>query len=253
MKLLFAILFLFNLSATDSEEISQIRKAERDFDKRYKKIENGKANPNYTNRAIKHYLKAADTPEKMIGLLRSYEFKGSWTNVDEATAKRAYEKGIKVGKEAMAKYPNNAGIMYWYIANYSRWGDIISITEAASEGVLDEVKSICEKIISLDPSFNEGGALRLLGGIHLEAPYIPFVLTWPSDEKAQELLSRAYQIAPEHTANAYYYAKMLLNEGEGASAKSVLKKLIDSEPRSNYLLTDRKFINKGEELYREEF
>jgi len=253
MQSLATFLLLLFLSIPNVDEISQINKAERDFNRRYKQIENGKANPKYINKAIKHYKRAEKSPQQLIGLMRSYEFKGSWTNISQEAAKSCYEKAIEIGKAAMKTYPDNAGIHYWYIANYSRWGDLISITQAAKDGVLDEVKATCEKIISLDPNYHQAGALRLLGGIHLEAPNIPFVLTWPSDDEAQDLLSKAYDIAPQHSANAFYYAKMLLEQGQESSAKAVLIKLVNSTARDNYVLVDQKYLQKANDLYNEAF
>jgi hypothetical protein len=95
--------------------------------------------------------------------------------------------------------------------------------------------------------------LRLLDGLHLKAPNIPFLLTWPSEDKAQELLKRAYQIALEIAANTYYYILMLLNEAEREEAKLSLVEFINRTPREAYLLVDKKFINKGKDLYVEEF
>jgi len=253
MKIFFPFIFSIFLISPFNYQSSELAEAKKDFAKRYDKMADGMADPVYVDRAIAHYLKAEDSPEKYGGLLEAYEFKGSWTSVDDETARATYKKGIDIGEKAKEMYPNNVGILYWYIANFSRWGDLIPITDAADEGILDEVKKTCERIIELDPKYHEAGALRLLGGIHLKAPEIPFVLTWPSDEKAEEMLSEAYRIAPQHTANAYFYAKMLLNEDRDGEAKSVLAKLINKAPREMYVLVDEKYIGKGKELYDSEF
>jgi tetratricopeptide (TPR) repeat protein len=253
MKIFLPLIFLFTTIVPFNHQSSELEKAKKEFAKRYDKMSEGMADPIHVDKAIEYYLKAKDSPEKYAGLLEAYEFKGSWTSVDDETARATYKKGIDIGEKAKEMYPNDAGVLYWYIANFSRWGDLIPITEAADEGILDEVKTICEKVIELDPEYHQAGALRLLGGIHLKAPDIPFVLTWPSDEKAEEMLTKAYEIAPQHTANAYYYAKMLLNEDRDSEAKEVLIKLIKGAPREMYVLVDEKFIRKGKELYDSEF
>ena len=251
--LLSCLILLFSFIPNDDEVKSKMNRADRNFEKRFKSIENGKASSKFIDRAIKLYGKAPDSEEKYIGLLRSYEFKGSWTNISDEEATDIYKKAVELGRSIKDLYPNSAGVWYWYIANLSRWGDQVSITEAAKEGVLDEIKTVTEKIIGLDPSYQEAGALRLLGGIHLKAPNIPFVLTWPSDDEAKKLLSRAYEIAPQNAANTYYYSLMLINEEQHAKAKSTLEEFIKREAREDFLLADRKFIAKGKELYEEEF
>lgn len=80
-----------------------------------------------------------------------------------------------MAKEKSDEFPSNGAIAYWYAANYARWADLIDITEAAQEGVIDEIKKLAEKAIELDKKYNQAGALRLLGGMHLEVPkYLSF-------------------------------------------------------------------------------
>lgn len=252
MRIFLTILFT-SIFSTITLAQSNLERGNKFFDNRFDHIQGNKADHSNIDKAIDQYLKAEDSPEKYIALLQSYEFKGSWTNVTDEVAKETYNKGVELGERVKEKYPDNAAILYWYIANLSRWGDAVSIVEAAEDGILDKIKSVCEKIIELDPAYEEAGALRLLGGIHLKAPEIPFVLTWPSEDKAKELLNKAYDIAPENAANTYYYILMLLNEDKRSKAKSELKNFIHRTPRKDYLLADRKFINKGKELYAEEF
>ncbi len=150
-------------------------------------------------------------------------------------------------------YPENGAIAYWHVANYARWGDLLEITEAAQQGVLDKIKKLSEKAIELDQGYNQAGALRLLGGIHLEAPTIPLILDWPSNDEARRLLRKAYKIAPEHPANVFLYAKMLHITDKNKKSKKVFQELIKRDARENYVLVDQKYIKKGKEYFSNNF
>lgn len=236
--------FSFQLAAQDSH----FEKAEAYFKKRFEEVENGKAKSDNIDKAIAHYKKSDQKPEKYIGLLKSYEFKGSWTDISVEQSKAYYEKGIELGEEKIKIYPKSPGIAYWYVANYGRWGDLIDVVQAAQEGILDQTRDLANKVIDLDPTYHQAGALRLLGAIHLKAPSIPLVLTWPSNEEGKELLERAYDIAPENAANTYFYSKALIDLGHKDSAKKILDDLVSRDPRPEYLLPDIKYIEKGKEL-----
>lgn len=250
-KITFFISTLF-LSAKVLSQ-STLEKAEQYFEKRHETIEDGKANSNNIDQAISLFQKVNSEPEKTIGLLKSYEFKASWSAVSENDKRSLYEKALELAEEKSGDFPENGAIAYWYAANYARWADLIDITEAAQEGVIDKIKILAENAIKLDEKYNQAGALRLLGGIHLEVPAIPLILSWPSNEKAKKMLSKAYEIAPQHPANAFLYGKMLYQIDNKEKSKSILEELINRKERSNFLLVDKKYIEKGRKFYNANF
>lgn len=197
----------FNFHSSHSQK--NLNKAENYFKNRHEFIEGNKAKADNIEKAIQFYEKSKTEPKATIGLLKSYEFLASYTEMDENRKKATYKKAINLARRAEKKHPENAAIIYWHAANLARWGSLVDIIEAAQEGVLDELKKLTEKSIALNDQYNQGGALRLLGGMHLEAPNIPFVIDWPSNKTALFLLKKAYEIAPKHPANAYLYTKAL--------------------------------------------
>ncbi|ADR21587.1 hypothetical protein MATR_07820 [Marivirga tractuosa] len=250
-KITFFISILF--VSTNLFSQSKLEKAEQYFDNRHETIQNGKANRKNIDEAISLFQEVDSEPEKTIGLLKSYEFKASWTNVPENEKRSLYKKAIDLAEKKSREFPKNGAIAYWYAANYARWADLIDITEAAQEGVLDEIKKLAEKAIELDEKYNQAGALRLLGGMHLEVPNIPLILSWPSNAQAKKILRKAYRIAPQHPANVYLYAKMLHITKTSTRSKKVFEELIKKEPRSEYFLVDQKYIQKGREYFEENF
>ncbi|WP_340152203.1 tetratricopeptide repeat protein [uncultured Marivirga sp.] len=250
--ILLSIVFILSIELPVFSQ-SKLKAAEEYFSKKYNIIENGKANSQNIDRAIQLFGESTSEPDKTIGLLKSYEFKASWTEVSESEKRDLYEKAIALAKSKAGEYPNNGAIAYWYSANYARWANLIEITEAAQEGVLDKIKKLTERAIELDKKYNQAGALRLLGGLHMEAPSIPLILSWPSNEVAEKLLKKAYSIAPEHTANVYLYAKILHVIGKEKKAQRILKELTNRQAREQYFLVDKKYIQKGNELYTENY
>ncbi|SMG29898.1 hypothetical protein SAMN05661096_01919 [Marivirga sericea] len=248
--LLFVSILLSTVKALPQ---STLEKADQLFEERCEVIQDEKASSENIDKAINLYSQSTEEPERTIGLLKSYEFKASWTKVSEEEKRALYEKAIELAKTKSVQFPDNGAIAYWHVANYARWGDLIDITEAAQEGVIDEIKKLAEKAINLDKTYNQAGALRLLGGIHLEAPTIPLILTWPSNEKAKQLLTEAYRIAPQHPANAYLYAKMLHIVGNDKKSNTIFQELIEREERKHYFLVDQKYIQKGKDYYEENF
>lgn len=247
--ILISLFFASILLAQDE----QLQQAEAYFEKRFAEIVDGKASPDNINKAIEHYKKSNQEPEKYIGLLKSYEFKGSWTPLRPEQQKELYKKGIHLGEEKIKVYPQSAGIIYWYLANLGRWGNSIDIATAAEKGILNDIRDLSLKVIKLDPGYHQAGAMRLLGAIHLQAPPIPFVLPWPSKKTALDLLKRAYTIAPQNAANAYFYSKALIETDQESSARAILNRLAKKEPRPEFLLPDLKYIKKGQALLKSTF
>jgi hypothetical protein len=232
---------------------SNLEKAEQLFDRRSETIENNKADSENIDQAIEYFKQSNQEPERTIGLLKSYEYKASWTNTSQGQKKELYNSAIELAKNKSKGYPENGAIAYWHAANYARWADLIDITKAANEGVLDEIKRLSERAIELNENYNQAGALRLLGGLHLEAPNIPFIITWPSNQEALRYLRKAYKIAPQHTANLYLFAKSLHISGKDRKARKAFEDLINRKERKNYYLVDQKYIQKGKDYFGENF
>lgn len=249
IKIILILLFFTNSIFSQTK----LERAEHFFDKRSEIVEDGKAGSENIDKAIELFKQSNQEPQKTIGLLKSYEYKASWTKISDEKKKDLYNKAIDLAKSKSNEYPQSGAIAYWHAANYARWANLIDITEAAQKGVLDEIKSLAEKAIELDENYNQAGALRLLGGLHLEAPNIPLIISWPSKDEAHHLLKKAYNIAPQHPANAYLYAKVLYVLEKDRKAKRILSDLIERKARENFYLVDQKYIKKGQEYFSDNF
>lgn len=250
LKIIFCTLFISSIHLLYSQ--SSFERGESYFAKRYENSNGLIAPSRNINTAIKFYKKEK-TPQSIAALLRAYEFKGSYTKQAKSTRKKIYLRAVKLGKKGLSNYPNEISIKYYYMANLGRWGQSISIIKAHEKGVLDEIKGITEELIQSNTDYDEAGAQRILGAIHLKAPRIPFVLTWPSEDAALELLEYAYEKAPANVGNGRLYAEALIENGDESKAKGLLEDLISRTPRKGRFLEDQKNIEEASLLYRDTF
>ena len=159
MKVFFklVIIVLISLGVTQCFAQTDLEKGITYFDKRAEKHENLKVDSTNINLAINHLKKAltvkADNEKAYDYLLRSYYYKGAFVVKTKQEQKSNYLIGQTLGKHAIEKYPKNPGILLWYIANMSKFGEAQGIVTSAKNGLADKVKTNAETLLKLDPKF----------------------------------------------------------------------------------------------------
>ena len=193
--------------------------------------------------AIKEFekgmLNSTDVLESGVYLLRSYYYKGQFVIDDDDEKKEIFNKGKILGESLIKKYPKSADVRYWYLVNLGRWAQVYGTFAAAKEGVADLMRTHSQKIIDLDPTYMNGGGYFMLGAIHLKSPYIPFILSWPSNKEAIKYLKLALNQGEKTPSQVVYLARALYKDGKKDKAIQHLKNLI-SRPISE--------LNKVEDL-----
>ena len=252
MHKVFIILFFFGLSTTICSAQSDLDKGIEHYKLRAENRKELKVDSIHINQAIFYLHKALASNthnEKAYHyLLLSYYYKGAFVVKTKAEQKRNYYLGKKLGEEATQLYPKNSALLLWYIANYSKYGEANGIVASAKNGLADKIKTEAEKLLELDPKFNDGSAYKLLGVIHYKVPYIPLFITWPSKEKAEEYLKKALSVNPKSISNIYYYAEFLTEVKREAEAKVLLNKIVNAIPRSNAIVEDLYDISMAKKL-----
>ena len=185
--------------------------------------------------AIREFEKASKLPETAIEagvyLLRSYYYKGEFSTVEIEKKKEIFRRGKLIGESLIEKYPNSAPAHYWYLVNLGSWAQVYGTIAAAREGVADLMKKHSEIIIELDEKYMDGGGYFMLGAVHLKSPYIPFILSWPSNKLAVKYLEKAINQGDKTSLQTVYFARALFKEGRKKEAKDLLTNLI-SKPLS---------------------
>jgi len=144
------------------------------------------------DKAIEQFSTALLSPESekdaALYLLKSYYYKAEFAVQDKDEKKKIFNEGKALGEKYIEKYPTSAEFRYWYLVNLGSWAQVYGILTAAREGVSDLMKTHSEKIIELDPEYQNGGGYFMLGAVHFKSPYIPFLLSWPDNDDAIKYL-----------------------------------------------------------------
>jgi len=188
------------------------------------------ANPDQINKAIDAFIKAKQVSDHELDggvyLLRSYYYKGKFVAQDDDEKKEVFNLGKSLGEELIEKYPESAAVRYWYLVNLGSWSEVYGIFTAAKEGVADLMREHSEKIIELDSEYSNGGGYFMLGAVHFKSPYIPFILSWPSNDEALKFLTKAYETGTVTPSQTVYLARALHKDGQKEKAKKLLLDLI---------------------------
>jgi tetratricopeptide (TPR) repeat protein len=81
------------------------------------------------------------------------------------------------------------------------------------EGVADQMRSHSEKIIEIDPDYENGAGYFMLGAVHYKSPYIPFLLSWPNNAAAIKWLEMSYNTGEAKLAQGVYLSQALYKAG----------------------------------------
>ena len=184
------------------------------------------------NKAIELYKKAIETnteakkEEAIWKLMRAYYYKGKYTTNDSELKKTIYDMGKNLGEKNLEVFPESKGINLFSAIVWGVWGEEYGILKAARKGVAGKIKDRCEKVLEIDPLFDEAGAYRVLGRVHFKAPKIPFILGWPSKDKAVELLQKAHEVAPENLTTKQFLAEALYEKDKKEEAIKLMKEIL---------------------------
>ena len=234
-----ATLYLFSFI---SAELTHFERGLNLYDQRAEKSIGLNADPSLIGEAINEFLIAMKSPEKELDagvfLLKCYYFKGKFVSQNDDKKKDIYSKGKVLGEKLINLYPESVSVHYWYLVNLGSWAEIYGTMSAAREGVAGIMRNVSKKIIKVDPNYSDGGGYFMLGAVHFKAPYIPFVLSWPSNDKALEYLNLAYNTGDSTPSQTVYLSRALHKNGQEKKAISLLSSLLNENISKAYKLED---------------
>ena len=223
-------------------ELTHFERGQNFYNQRAEKSIGLKADPSFIVRAIDEFLIAMKSPEKELDagvfLLKCYYFKGKFVSQNNDEKKDIYSMGKVLGEKLINLYPESVSAYYWYLINLGSWAEIYGTMSAAREGVAGIMRNVSKKIIKLDPNYSDGGGYFMLGAVHFKAPYIPFVLSWPSNDKALEYLYLAYNTGDSTPSQTVYLSRALYKNGQKKKAISLLSSLLNENISKAYKLED---------------
>ena len=246
LKLLFIIIFISSVFA------SEMDKGIVAYNNRAEGAVGTQAQSKNIDQAIRHFERAMkiDALEEVaaVYLLRCYYYKGTFVLIDENARKAEYNKGKSLAEKMIAKYPNSAALRFRYLTCLGKWAEVYGIFAAAKEGVADLMKEHSEKIIELDPEYENGGGYFMLGAVHFKSPYIPFILSWPDNDDAIIWLRKAFQTGAAIPVQKTYLAKALYKDKQEEEAIRLVKEVISTPPDPEDLVEERFEIEEAKAL-----
>lgn len=213
------------------------------------------ASENSINKAINFFQSALNSSDyefdAALFLLKSYYYKGEYTNQNDENKKIIFNLGKKLGEKYININPDSPQFRYWYLVNLGSWAQVYGVISAAREGVADLMKTHSEKIIELDSVYQDGGGYFMLGAVHYKSPYIPFFLSWPDNKAAIKYLQLAVNTGKATFNQKVYLAQAIIKDGQINSAKNILTEVINSQPDSNYLIEDLNDIEEAHQILKD--
>jgi hypothetical protein len=238
-----------------------------------------KASAGPIGQAITAYEQAAQDPgfvEARWKLVRALYFKGVYTGLDEDSRKAVFQKARRVADEAielLGKSLEQRGIKGWldfppqalagnlkdrsdaapsYFWGAVAWGEWALSTgklEAAKTGAAEKIRDYGLTVIGLDPEFEEGGGYRVVGRLHDQAPWIPFVTGWVSHADALQYLRLAVQQNKRNFVNRHFLAEALHrgDAREKAEAVALEEGLLADAPSPQHLVEELKIQEDARE------
>jgi len=236
------LLLFFCLSMMIASAKADINKGIDWFNKRDEGSTGIIASENSINKAISIFSNEIENPklekDAALYLLKSYYFKAEFATSDEKKKKEIFNQGKTLGEEYIKKYPNSPSFRYWYLVNLGSWAEVYGIFTAAREGVADLMKLHAEKIIELDPTYEDGGGYFMLGAVHYKSPYIPFFLSWPDNDEAIKYLQLAHQAGKATLNQKVYLAQAFKKNKQYEKSRELLLEVINSNPDPKHIIED---------------
>ena len=222
------------------------------YNRRHENCIEDRADPVYITKAISFFESCLNDQktEKLASLylLKSYYFKAKFTESDKDKKKEVLKKGKGLGQDLIVKNSESVEHIYWYLVNLGSWAEVYGVLSAAKEGVADKMRMYSKQIIEMDPNYEDGAGYFMLGAVHYKSPYIPFLLSWPSNSDAIKWLELAYNTGESKIAQAVYLAMAYKKDGQKIKAVELLDKVMSSSPSSEYFASDWEWIKKAKTL-----
>jgi hypothetical protein len=178
-----------------------------------------------------------------------HDFEASWklsralywlgTQGQDAERRAALDRGVKAGQQAAAIDPARPEGHFWTAANMGTLAQSYGLSQGLK--YRGRIKDELERVLAIDPSWQQGSADRALGVWYWKVPR----LFGGSHAKAEEHLRKALTYNAQSTATLFFLASVQVAEGRRADARATLRQVIDAPLDPDWAPEDRDFKAKA--------
>jgi len=139
---------------------------------------------------------------------------------DKKEQKTVFSQGIYYGKKAVNLEPEKPDGYYWLGVNYGKYGEVKGVLKSLS--LVNPIKDAMNKVIELDPTYEDGGAYKVLGRVYFKLPGF----AGGSKEKSLEHLLKSKELDSNDALTRLYVADTYL----------ALKRIDESREELEYIM-----------------
>jgi hypothetical protein len=160
----------------------------------------------------------------------------------QSERRKYLEAGVDAAGKAVALQPNRAEGHFWQAANMGTLAESFGLR--AGLRYRGPVKRALEKVLEIDPAFQNGSADRVLGRWYFRVPG----LFGGSRKKAEAHLRASLQYDSESTISRVFLAEVLLADDRVADARAELQRVLDAPVNPEWAPEDEEYKAKARAL-----
>ena len=158
---------------------------------------------------------------------------------EKEAGRKALERGIAAGKQAAAISPDRPEGHFWMAASMGALAESYGLRQGIK--YRGAIKDALERVLQLDPAFQQGSAYSALGRWYHMVPG----LFGGSETKSEEYLRKALTYGPDSILTHFYLAETLFERSKDADAIEELKKTVAATRNPDFDPEDREFQAKA--------
>ena len=167
-------------------------------------------------------------------------------STDEKESNKAFEEGRDAGKIASGIEPQKAEGYFWYGANLGELSRRNMLTVGVKS--LPDVRKAMEKVVEIQPNYENTSAYDVLGQIELETR-----LYGGKAEKAVELLEKGIETERDNMNLHLHLAEAYLAVKKDGEARKQLDKVLSMKHNPDFLIECREAVEKAKKLLATKF
>ena len=157
----------------------------------------------------------------------------------------ALEQGIGAAHKAIAARPDRPEGHFWLAATMGVLAESFGLR--AGIKYRKPIREALERVLKIDPAFQQGSADRALGRWYFKVPR----LFGGSKERSEQHLRKSLTYNPNSTASLFFLAETLVELDRRADAITMLQRAIEAPVDPEWAPEDREFKQKATILLKE--